>query len=161
VKLTAKHVVGGTAFIAACAAFIVPHEGLRTRAYADPANPRIATICYGQTGADVHFGDTKSPAECRQLLEQVLPGYVVAVDQLMPGLPDNRRIAYTDLIYNGGAGLLTRGRPSIVQQERAGNWRDACEHVMRFVYAGGKVLPGLVRRRQQERDLCLNSSANG
>jgi lysozyme len=32
-----------------------------------------------------------------------------------------------------------------------------CDDLLKFVYAGGMKLPGLVRRRQEERALCLAS----
>lgn len=152
--MATKHVVGGAAIIAAIAAFTAPFEGLRTKAYPDPARPTLATICYGETQG-VHFGDTKTPQECQKMLESRIADYLGPVDKMMPGLPDNRRIAYTDFAYNAGVGNLQKsGIPAL---EKAGKWQDACAKLKRYVYSNGRILPGLVKRREQEYKVCTNS----
>lgn len=40
---------------------------------------------------------------------------------------------------------------------RAGNVTAACEQFPRWIYGGGKKLPGLVTRREKEKALCLES----
>lgn len=146
----AHKVAGGAAIITACASFISPHEGLRTTAYKDPA--QIWTICYGETQG-VTPGMKKTPAECKQMLADRLPDYIAPVDKMMPGLPDNRRIAYTDFAYNVGVGALQKS--SIPALEKSGKWQDACKVMGKYIYAKGKVLPGLVKRRDEEVKLCL------
>jgi lysozyme len=126
--------------------------------YPDPADPTIATICYGETQG-VMFGETKTPQECLQMLETRIPDFLAQVDRLLPNLPAGRRIAYTDAAYNMGAGILTRrtngqAGTSIVDLERAGKFMDACRRLLVFDRAGGKELPGLVKRRQQEYSRC-------
>lgn len=151
----------GAAIIVACIAFIRPFEGVRLTAYRDPVG--VATICMGET-KDVQMGMHKTLQQCLDDMRRRLPDYLGPVDRLMPGLPDNRRIAYTDFAWNLGSNALTvrqhiQGRAvagsSIVELERAGHWQDACERMLRFNKGGGQVLPGLVKRRQKERDLCL------
>ena len=157
------------AVIIGAAALIKPAEGLRLRAYPDPANPALATICYGETQG-VHFGDIRTQGECEQMLADRLPDYLGPIYELLPDLPDNRAIAYGDAAWNMGVGILTRRAKgakgangqdilgtSIVDLERAGKWQDACKRLGLFVYAGGKKLPGLVKRRQKEMDVCLNN----
>jgi len=160
----AHKVAAGSAIVLAICAFVTPSEGIVTRAYRDPAG--ILTLCIGETEG-VKEGDVKTPAECRAMLAQRIPDYLYAVDSLMPGLPDNRRIAYTDFAYNLGPGKLTLRRKdkyerpipgtSIVDLERAGNWRAACQRMGLFVYAGKVKLAGLVKRRNKEVKLCLSS----
>jgi lysozyme len=145
-----KHVVGGTTIVALIAAFIAPQEGLRTKAYRDPVG--IWTICTGETQG-VYPGQTKTEAECRVMLARRIPDYLGPVDTMMPGLPDNRRVAYTDFAYNiGVAGLRKSGIPVL---ERSGKWQQACAVLKRYVYAGGRVLPGLVTRREKEYQTCI------
>lgn len=151
--MATKHVAGG-AVVVAIAAMIAQHEGLRTKAYPDPAKPSLATICYGETQG-VHFGDTKTPQECRQMLDARIADYLGPVDKLMPGLPDNRRIAYTDFAYNAGVGNLSKSK--IPALEKVGKWQDACSELKRWVYSNGRILPGLVKRREQEYKVCINS----
>jgi len=147
------HIVGGAAIVAACAVFIAPNEGMRTHAYLDPAG--ILTICDGETQG-VTPSERRTPAQCRAMLARRIPDYLGPVDAMMPGLPDNRRVAYTDFAYNAGVAALRRSR--IPGYERAGRVVDACNELLRYVYAGKRKLPGLVARRQKGRDLCLSNT---
>jgi lysozyme len=158
-RIDLKNLAASAGIVAALVSFTSPFEGERTKAYPDPANPKVATICYGETQG-VHFGDTKTPDECKEMLKRRIPDYLGPVDRLLPNLPDNRRIAYGDAAYNAGDGILTRrsnGQPgtSIVDLERLGKWQDACRRLLLFDRASGKQLPGLTRRRKAESDLCL------
>lgn len=141
---------GAVAVVAAIAALIMPSEGISLKAYKDPVG--IPTICYGETQG-VHYGDTKTKAECEAMLYKRIGDYLGPIDKMMPNLPDNRRIAYTDAAYNLGIGTIQRSRiPSL---EKAGKWQEACNELNRYVYAGGKKLPGLVKRRAEEVKICL------
>lgn len=149
-----KRVVKGAVIVAAVAAFLAPFEGLRTKAYPDPAIPTLATICFGETQG-VKFGDVKTKQQCVEMLKERIPDYLNPVDKMMPDLPDNRRIAYTDFAYNAGVGTLKKSRiPSL---EKQGKWKEACGELKRYIYAGGKVMKGLVTRRNAESELCLKS----
>lgn len=145
-----KQIAGGAAIIGLIAAFVVPFEGTRTKAYRDPVG--IWTICTGETQG-VYPGQTKTEAECKAQLAKRIPDYLGPVDQMMPDLPDNRRIAYTDFAYN--VGVATLRKSSIPALEKTGKWPQACAVLKRYVYAGGRVLPGLVKRREKEYQLCI------
>ena len=150
--IQSRHIIGGgVAILTLCAVFIQPHEGVVTHAYRDPVG--IWTICDGETQG-VTPGERRTPAQCRAMLAQRIPDYLGPVDAMMPGLPDNRRVAYTDFAYNAGVATLRRSR--IPGYEHAGNVAAACHELLRYVYAGGRRLPGLVRRRADEEKLCLN-----
>jgi lysozyme len=158
---------GAAAIVVAIAAFIMPFEGLRTKAYPDPANPHLATICYGETQG-VHFGDTATKEECVETLVARIPDYLVPIDKMLPGLPDERRIAYADAAWNMGVGIIKRRSKdqagneipgtSIYDMEKAGNWQGACKRLLVFITADGKVFKGLVRRRQAEYRLCMGET---
>ena len=140
--------------IAGCIAFTCPQEGERLHAYKDPARPDLATICYGET-QDVHFGEVKTDAQCKAMIAKRLPDYIGPVEQLMPGLPDNRKVAYTDFAYNAGVGALQHSRiPSLEKQHKVA---QACDELTRYVYAGKRKMPGLVTRREKEKALCLKN----
>lgn len=145
---------GSAAVIALAVAFITPKEGTKTHAYRDPVG--IWTICDGDTQG-VRAGQVETLAQCKARLAARIPDYLGPVDRMMPGLPDNRRVAYTDFAYNVGVGTLERSH--IPALEHAGHWVAACNELTRYVYAGNKILPGLVSRRQSEKTLCLNTSA--
>ena len=145
---TVHKVAGGAAFIALIAAFIAPNEGERTHAYRDPVG--VWTICDGDTQG-VHEGQIETPAQCKARLARRIPDYLGPVDRMMPGLPDNRRVAYTDFAYNAGVGSLSRSR--IPALERAGRWQEACTLLPTLNTLHGMVL----RRRLKEEDLCLKA----
>lgn len=149
-KKTSVAAAGSIGIVTLIAAFISPQEGERTKAYRDPVG--IWTICDGDTQG-VYPGQTKTPAECRDLLARRIPDYLVPVDKMMPGLPDNRRIAYTDFAYNAGVATLHRSLIPIYESRHQVTL--ACNELLRYVYAGGRKLPGLVTRRQKENDTCL------
>lgn len=62
--------------------------------------------------------------------------------------------AATSITFNAGCPSMQKS--TMFQYFRAGNVIAACEQFPRWVYGGGKKLPGLVARRNQERLLCLN-----
>jgi lysozyme len=61
---------------------------------------------------------------------------------------EKKLAAITDFVYNLGAGRLQAStlRRRINQQD----WTATQKELMRWVYGGGKVLPGLVLRRKAE-----------
>lgn len=145
----------GSAIIVAICYFVTPQEGLITRAYRDPAN--ILTICIGETEG-VKPGDVKTKAECQEMLAKRLPTYLQAVDESVDKpMPDNRRIALTDFAYN--CGIRCYQKSSIPKLLNAGKVTEACNKLSLYVWAGNpkRKLPGLVKRREKERQLCLSS----
>lgn len=81
------------------------------------------------------------------------------VDKYAAGkkLPDNSFSAAVSIAFNAGCPKIQAS--TMFQLFRAGNILAACEQFPRWVYSGGKVLPGLVERRDKERALCLSSQA--
>lgn len=70
-------------------------------------------------------------------------------NKLPPGAFD----AATSITFNAGCPSMQKS--TMFQYFRAGNVTAACEQFPRWVYGGGKKLPGLVTRRDKERALCL------
>jgi lysozyme len=150
---TKTQLTAGAAIVAACCTFLAPHEGMRTTAYKDPARPTLATICYGETQG-VKFGDTKTPEQCRAMLEQRIPDYLGPVDRsVTKPMPDSRRIALTDFAYNVGVTrYLQSGIPAKLN---ADDVPGGCGLLLHYVYAAGVKMPGLVKRREDEYRLCM------
>ncbi|MCG8155181.1 lysozyme [Brenneria goodwinii] len=69
-------------------------------------------------------------------------------------LLDGAFSAAVSIAFN--AGCPTMQKSTMFQLFRAGNIQAACEQFPRWVYGGGKKLPGLVIRRDKERKLCLS-----
>ena len=129
-------------------------EGFRSRPYLCPAG--VATIGYGSTrypdGRAVTLDDppiTREQAEeilTWQLRRQFLPGVL----RCCPGLvaAPVALNAIVDFAYNLGVGRLQTS--TLRRCINAGDWAGAREQLMRWTRGGGRVLPGLVRRREAE-----------
>ncbi len=61
--------------------------------------------------------------------------------------------AATSLAYNIGGSKYIHS--TVANEFAAGHFRLACNHFTDWKYAGGRINPGLLKRRQTERDLCL------
>lgn len=136
-------------------AIAIPAEGLRQVAYYDP--PGILTVCYGHTGPDVTKGKVYTLAECKALLDKDMADAIATVERCHPGLPENVLAAFGDAVYNIGPKVACDSTAS--RYLAAGRITDACNELPRWSkarVAGVPVeLPGLTKRREKERQLCL------
>ena len=130
-------------------AVITHFEGRNLMAYFDPVG--IPTICDGVT-AGVKIGMTATHEECDNKLLAEMNVAAAAVDRLVSvPLPDTRRAALISFVYNVGSGAFERS--TLRRKLNAGD-PNACDELLRWVYAGGKKLRGLERRRKAEHYLC-------
>ncbi|MDR5867286.1 lysozyme [Halomonas koreensis] len=126
-------------------------EGKENTAYVDPVG--VVTVCYGHT-ATARIGQTHSDEECEELLAGDLGDAFAAVDEHVEvELPPTRRAALASFVFNVGEGAFQRS--TLLERLNAGQVVEACNELSRWVYAGGEQLPGLVRRRDVERWMCL------
>jgi lysozyme len=127
------------------------HEGKSLVGYRDPAG--IPTKCFGDTH-DVAVGKRYGEAECLVSLRDQLAAHADGVLRCTPGLKghDNQTAAAVSLAYNVGVGAYCRS--SVARRFNAGDFKSGCAEMSKYVYAGGKVLPGLIKRRAAERALC-------
>lgn len=140
-------------------AIAVPAEGLRRVAYYDP--PGILTVCRGHTGPEVIKGKVYSLAECDAFMSADMKAAVAQVDACVPGLPPHVLAAFGDAVFNTGPTIACNTTKSTAARKlRAGDVAGACAELPRWDkarVAGVMVtLPGLTKRRAQERDLCLS-----
>lgn len=139
--------------IGASAAFVAPWEGLRTRAYQDIVG--VWTVCFGETKG-VRRGDEYTAAECDAMLRSELREYAVELGRcLVVPVPEGVAVAFLSWSYNVGSSAACKS--TLVRKANAGDLRGACDELLRWNRAGGKVVRGLSNRRQAERALCLNS----
>lgn len=148
--------IGATAGALSIATAVVSYyEGYEPTAYRDPVG--IATICYGHT-ATARIGQTLSQAECTDLLQADLGTAFAAVDsRAQVDLPPPTRAALASFVYNVGEGNFARS--TLLRKLNAGDLRGACHELSRWVYAGGRKLNGLIKRRATEHELCLEGVA--
>lgn len=140
------------AWLAICLSCTAGAEGMRQTAYQDPSPAATWTVCFGETKG-VHPGDHHTLAECNAMLEGRLYEFGAGVDKCTTVyLPPKRKAATTDFAYNEGT---HRYCEYIAPLLNAGKLQEGCDHLLKFNTAGGIVFPGLTKRRQQERELCL------
>ena len=128
-------------------------EGFRSRPYICPAG--VPTIGYGFTkypsGASVTLRDPPmNRATADAILKHfLLTEYMPAVLRLCPTIDTPERLgAITDFCFNLGAGAL---RSSTLRKRiLAARWEDVPFELRKWVRGGGRVLKGLVARREDE-----------
>jgi lysozyme len=132
-------------------------EGLRTKPYSDPGDGR-KTVCYGETEREMR---RYTPDECAVLLQaRQAKDYAPSVVICVPSIADkpNALAASIDAAYNAGVKAFCKSQ--MARRFNADDWAGGCNAFRGwYVTAKGKALPGLVRRREAERALCLRGAA--
>ena len=154
------------------------YEGCRNRPYLCPAH--IWTIGYGHVlyqqqirlpmvkkeGDNVQVrkdyplaeGDNRvwSKEEINQLFATDVASFERGVLRLVPGVAGHQGAfdALVSFAFNAGLGNLQRSQIRI--RANRGEWKGAAEALMDWTKGGGRVLPGLVKRREAERALFLS-----
>lgn len=127
-------------------------EGLRLKAYKCPAD--IWTIGYGHT-AGIGPDNIITEEQAISLLYQDVAESERAVNQYVyVQLTQNQFDALVSFVFNLGVGNFRTS--TLLKKLNAGDYDGAAQEFGRWIHASGKVLPGLVRRRQVERTLFLN-----
>lgn len=137
-------------------ALIKSFEGLRLDSYRCPAG--IATIGYGHTGPDVRIPMTITEERAEELLSGDLRRFRIGVDVMLEGIPttDDQFSAMVSLAYNIGLGAFATS--TLLKRHKGKNYTGAANAFLMWVKAGGRTLPGLVRRREAERKLYLGEA---
>lgn len=121
-------------------------EGCRLTAYKPVAAEKYWTIGYGHYGPDVAPNMKISQAQAEAYLVADLKRFEDAVNATGLVLNQNQFDALVSFTYNCGAGNLKK----LVNGRSLSQIADA---MLAYNKGSGKVLPGLVKRRQAERDL--------
>lgn len=142
-------IVGASA-VAGLIAVVGQWEGKRNDPYFDLVG--IATVCFGETRVAMR---RYSDAECEDMLANGLADFAGPVLRRNPELRgrDPQLIAAVSLSYNIGSAAY--GRSTVARRFSAGDWRGACDAFLMWSKAGGREVPGLRRRREAERKICL------
>jgi|694.fasta_scaffold126032_4 lysozyme len=126
-------------------------EGFRAYPYTCPGGS--LTIGYGTTIKPGEYTSiTKEQGEA--LLRKSISGFERSVKNLVKvPLNQNQYDALVSFTYNVGAGALKRS--TLLKKLNSGDYSGAADELLKFTKANGKVLEGLVRRREKERNLFL------
>jgi lysozyme len=147
----------GGAVAALAATLIGGFEGLRQNAYPDPATKGPPwTVCYGETKG-VQPGDRYTVAQCKAMLEDSLQEYAAGIERCVTvQLPDKRYVALISFAYNVGTKAACNS--SVVKLINVGATKAGCDALLKWNKAAGITFPGLTKRRQKEREFCLEGA---
>ena len=152
-----------------CKEMIKHHEGVRFKPYRCPA--RLWTIGVGHVlypdqgrvpldERDAFWLTAEdnrvfSGAEVDGILSADLRRFEVGVAKLFPvGLTQGQNDALVSFSFNLGLGGVQRS--TLRQKVLRGELEAAADEFLKFTRGGGKILPGLVKRRNDERALFLS-----
>ena len=136
-------------------AIIRKYEGLRLQAYICPSG--LATIGFGATffenGSRVQLGDKITRDRADQLLFFQVKLFADEVQRIVKvKLDENQLGALVSFCFNVGGAAFAK---STLAKKVNANPSDSTirNEFMRWTRGGGKVLPGLVKRREEEANL--------
>lgn len=140
----------GAGAVALCVPLVMYFEGYVPRSYRDPIG--IVTACYGHTGPDVRMGQQYTQEQCEEILQSDLLEHAEALDCIDAPMTDGQKAAFLSFAFNVGEQKFCAS--TLVRKANAGDMPGACAELSRWTLAGGKELPGLVKRRAAERKVC-------
>jgi lysozyme len=150
-----RQTVAALSLSAAALIGIALHEDYRGEAYV-PVPGDVPTIGFGTT-AGVKPGDKIDPVRAlvrlgddADRMQQELRACITAP------MHQHEWDAIVSWAYNVGTGAACRS--TLVRKLNAGDYAGACAELLRWVRAGGRELPGLVKRRQDEYRKCMGGS---
>lgn len=134
--------------------FIGPWEGLSRDPYTDLAGYR--TVCYGETRVEMR---RYTDAECLAMLNKAVEEFANQVLQCTPILAYHpyQLAAASSLAYNTGVSAYCKS--TAARKFNSGDLVGGCESFRLWIYAGGKKVNGLIRRREAEIELCKTGLA--
>ena len=133
---------------------VADFEGYVPYGYRDPVG--IPTKCFGDT-ENVVLGKEYTREECvRSINEHAyeLARPVMKCSPELETMPDTVKAAVLSMSYNIGPGAMCTS--SVAKFMNAGEWERGCRRMAEiYKTAKGRELPGLVRRRKYESEMCL------
>lgn len=155
IRLTRDHQIAakaGASVSAACVEMVAEFEGFRGAPYRDAVG--VWTIGYGETSNVGPNTPHITQIQAKALLKRRLDEFGHGVQSLLKRKPTQRQYdALVSFSYNVGLGGL--GGSTLLRKYNAGDIKGAGEEFLKWDKAGGRALPGLTRRRREERLLFL------
>ena len=128
-------------------------EGCKLTAYKCPAG--IWTIGYGHT-RNVHKGEVITQQQADELLKQDLLVYEAGINVMKLNINQNQYDSLVSFAFNLGLGALQKS--TLLKRIKVNpNDTKIKDEFLRWSYAGGKQLKGLLLRRQAEANLYFNN----
>ena len=125
-------------------------EGCRLEAYPDPESGGDPwTIGWGHTGPEVHEGLVWTQAQADAQLVKDKERAQEVIDELVSThLTPDENAAVRDFIFNLGAGSFKGS--TLLRMLNTGDMEGAAQQFDRWDHAAGRVVAGLLRRREAE-----------
>jgi lysozyme len=132
---------------------IVKHfEDCKLEAYLCPAG--VPTIGWGHTKG-VKLGDKITQDKADSLFEQDYHEAEQQVQEVVTAfLSDQQLGALTSFVFNLGIGQLKVS--TLLKKLNQNDYKGAGDEFRKWIYSNGKILPGLVKRREMERMVFLD-----
>lgn len=155
-KLIVAFVAAGLPATAAYVGYdlTMPSEGLVLSPYSDPVGLKTACVGHLYTKKDV-VKPKYTEEECMTIFAQDYKKHRAELDSVVkvPYASEWEREALTDFTFNNGIGNLKSS--TLLSLVNQGKHKQACQQLVRWVYAKGKKLKGLVIRRDNTMPYCL------
>lgn len=127
-------------------------EGFSNKAYICPAGKW--TLGYGFTKG-VKEGDSIAPEEAdKRLTLEIIPFERCITESVHRDLTENQFSALVCFVYNAGEGAF-KGSTMLKLLNLGTKPETIANEFQRWIHGGGKVLPGLIKRRAAEAELFL------
>ena len=134
---------------------IKKYEGCRLKAYKCPRG--VWTIGYGHTN-NVRPDDVITQDEAEELFKQDVKEFENAVNRLVNvELNQNQFDALVSFTFNLGYGEKGLGGSTLLRLLNNSDYIGASKQFSRWVYSGNRVLEGLIKRRNEEKELFLKA----
>lgn len=143
--------------IALSGSLVAYYEGKENKVYVDPVG--ILTSCFGHTGQELKLGQKFTDDQClEQLAEDLVEHDKGMLKAIQVPLTDYQHAAFLSFCYNVGVKACTSSTAFKLLNKK--EYKKACDQLLRWNKANGKVLRGLTKRREAERKLCLGEIPN-
>lgn len=152
-----KTAAAGGAFALAAlimAQFTPVWEGRRLTPYRDIVG--VWTVCEGETRVPM-FDDhgnliVRTEEQCDEMSAEMYEEFLAHVAEISPGIERYpfMHAGMADTAINVGKARYTRS--SMARNYRRGRFREACRSILKYKYAGGRVVNGLLLRRTGDVD---------
>lgn len=134
-----------------CLRLIREFEGLKLEAYLCPAG--VPTIGYGATGPDIKLGMKWTIRQAEERLQADVGRFAEGVAKAI-GTAETSQFQFDACVsFAFNVGLEAFRKSTLLKRHKEGLCGAAAEQFGKWVFARGKKLPGLVRRRQAEAEL--------
>lgn len=126
-------------------------EGCSLNAYLCPAN--VWTIGYGHT-KNVKSNDVITQNQAEEFLKNDILTSLSFLDKIVFPLADNQKIALISFVFNVGINNFLNS--TMLKKLNNQDFFGAAQEFDRWIYAKGKILKGLQRRRKVEKEIFLS-----